>query len=139
VGEGQRAEYRRQLFSVELSLAAHFMACCCECDPCSTCCRDGLGGRQVLGAVGALPDVFAELEINFFLLRRLLGVRSKEGEKQSKVGFTAGLRYSGSTPVRSTGQNAMHVPAHACSPAATQGSQAVSDSLSLKFDGCGRC
>eukprot|EP00877_Chromochloris_zofingiensis_P013279 jgi/Chrzof1/8204/Cz03g01130.t1 len=40
---------------------------------------------QVLGAVGALPDVFSELEINFFLLRRLLGVRSKEGEKQSKV------------------------------------------------------
>jgi len=29
--------------------------------------------------------VFSELEVNFFLLRRLLGVRSKEGEKQSKV------------------------------------------------------
>jgi translation initiation factor 2 subunit 3 len=41
---------------------------------------------QVLGQVGALPDVFSELEVNFFLLRRLLGVRSKEGEKQSKVG-----------------------------------------------------
>ncbi|KAL6751348.1 eukaryotic translation initiation factor 2 gamma [Haematococcus lacustris] len=40
---------------------------------------------QVLGEVGALPDVYSELEINFFLLRRLLGVRSKEGEKQSKV------------------------------------------------------
>jgi translation initiation factor 2 gamma subunit (eIF-2gamma) len=40
----------------------------------------------VLGEVGALPDVFSELEVNFFLLRRLLGVRSKEGEKQSKVG-----------------------------------------------------
>jgi len=40
---------------------------------------------QVLGEVGALPNVFSELEINFFLLRRLLGVRSKEGEKQSKV------------------------------------------------------
>lgn len=40
---------------------------------------------QVLGEVGALPDVFSELEVNFFLLRRLLGVRSKEGEKQSKV------------------------------------------------------
>jgi hypothetical protein len=39
----------------------------------------------VLGEVGALPDVFSELEVNFFLLRRLLGVRSKEGEKQSKV------------------------------------------------------
>ncbi|KIY94233.1 Eukaryotic translation initiation factor 2 subunit 3 [Monoraphidium neglectum] len=40
---------------------------------------------QVLGEVGKLPEVFSELEINFFLLRRLLGVRSKEGEKQSKV------------------------------------------------------
>mmetsp|Transcript_32788 Transcript_32788/g.59416 ORF Transcript_32788/g.59416 Transcript_32788/m.59416 type:complete len:465 (-) Transcript_32788:630-2024(-) len=40
---------------------------------------------QVLGEVGKLPEVFAELEINFFLLRRLLGVRSKEGEKADKV------------------------------------------------------
>eukprot|EP00891_Asterochloris_glomerata_P004648 jgi/Astpho2/4648/Aster-00216 len=40
---------------------------------------------QVLGKVGALPDVFIELEINFFLLRRLLGVRTASGEKQGKV------------------------------------------------------
>lgn len=32
---------------------------------------------QVLGEVGALPDIFTELEINFFLLRRLLGVRTQ--------------------------------------------------------------
>lgn len=32
---------------------------------------------QVLGDVGQLPDVFTELEINFFLLRRLLGVRTQ--------------------------------------------------------------
>ena len=31
---------------------------------------------QVLGQVGQLPDVYNELEINFFLLRRLLGVRT---------------------------------------------------------------
>lgn len=31
---------------------------------------------QVLGEVGALPDVYTELEVNFFLLRRLLGVRT---------------------------------------------------------------
>ena len=43
----------------------------------------------VLGEVGQLPDVYTELEVNFFLLRRLLGVRSKEGEKQSKVGKLA--------------------------------------------------
>ncbi|KAL4547116.1 hypothetical protein Ndes2526B_g07901 [Nannochloris sp. 'desiccata'] len=40
---------------------------------------------QVLGQVGALPQVFTELEINFFLLRRLLGVRTSGEEKQGKV------------------------------------------------------
>ena len=40
---------------------------------------------QVLGQVGALPQVFMELEVNFFLLRRLLGVRTSGEEKQGKV------------------------------------------------------
>nr|CAB3469410.1 unnamed protein product [Digitaria exilis] len=40
---------------------------------------------QVLGEVGSLPDVYVELEINFFLLRRLLGVRTKGTEKAGKV------------------------------------------------------
>ena len=40
---------------------------------------------QVLGAVGSLPEVYQELEINFFLLRRLLGVKTEKGKKQSKV------------------------------------------------------
>lgn len=40
---------------------------------------------QVLGAVGALPAVFLELEVNFFLLRRLLGVRVSGEEKAGKV------------------------------------------------------
>ncbi|XP_078157283.1 eukaryotic translation initiation factor 2 subunit gamma-like [Carex rostrata] len=40
---------------------------------------------QVLGSVGSLPDIFIELEVNFFLLRRLLGVRTKGSEKQEKV------------------------------------------------------
>ncbi|KAG9155585.1 hypothetical protein Leryth_021196 [Lithospermum erythrorhizon] len=40
---------------------------------------------QVLGEVGSLPEVYDELEVNFFLLRRLLGVRTKETEKQGKV------------------------------------------------------
>eukprot|EP01025_Chloroclados_australasicus_P040719 TRINITY_DN4267_c0_g1_i1.p1 TRINITY_DN4267_c0_g1~~TRINITY_DN4267_c0_g1_i1.p1 ORF type:complete len:477 (+),score=59.67 TRINITY_DN4267_c0_g1_i1:188-1618(+) len=40
---------------------------------------------QVLGEVGALPDVFTEVEINFFLLRRLIGVKTKENEKAGKV------------------------------------------------------
>eukprot|EP00808_Paulinella_micropora_P025807 g45038.t1 len=45
---------------------------------------------QVLGEVGKLPETFTELEISYFLLRRLLGVKaesSKDGEakKKSKV------------------------------------------------------
>mmetsp|Transcript_11877 Transcript_11877/g.16095 ORF Transcript_11877/g.16095 Transcript_11877/m.16095 type:complete len:458 (-) Transcript_11877:139-1512(-) len=40
---------------------------------------------QVLGEVGKLPQVFAELEVNFFLLRRLLGVRTQGNEKAGKV------------------------------------------------------
>ncbi|KAJ3182216.1 hypothetical protein HDU85_003258 [Gaertneriomyces sp. JEL0708] len=49
-----------------------------------TLCRaDRLVG-QVLGAVGKLPSIYTELEINYFLLRRLLGVKS-EDKKQAKV------------------------------------------------------
>ncbi|KAJ2924998.1 hypothetical protein H1R20_g12106, partial [Candolleomyces eurysporus] len=49
-----------------------------------TLCRaDRLVG-QVLGAVGKLPQVYTELEISLFLLRRLLGVKS-EDKKTTKV------------------------------------------------------
>ncbi|KAL1924209.1 uncharacterized protein VTP21DRAFT_7244 [Calcarisporiella thermophila] len=49
-----------------------------------TLCRaDRLVG-QVLGAPGKLPPIFTELEVNFFLLRRLLGVKT-EDKKQTKV------------------------------------------------------
>ena len=49
-----------------------------------TLCRaDRLVG-QVLGAVGKLPEVYSELEINYFLLRRLLGVKTDD-KKQAKV------------------------------------------------------
>ncbi|KAJ1848970.1 eukaryotic translation initiation factor 2 subunit gamma, partial [Coemansia sp. RSA 486] len=44
---------------------------------------DRLTGR-VLGSVGTLPSLFVEIEINFFLLRRLLGTKS-EGKKQAKI------------------------------------------------------
>jgi translation initiation factor 2 subunit 3 len=40
---------------------------------------------MVLGVKGSLPDVFTELEITFYLLRRLLGVKTQEGSKQAKV------------------------------------------------------
>ncbi len=51
-----------------------------------TLCRaDRLVG-QVLGAVGALPEVFVEIEINFFLLKQLLGVKGLHWkEKEVKV------------------------------------------------------
>jgi translation initiation factor 2 subunit 3 len=40
---------------------------------------------QVLGLRNLLPDVFTEVEISYFLLRRLLGVKTIEGSKQAKV------------------------------------------------------
>jgi translation initiation factor 2 subunit 3 len=49
-----------------------------------TLCRaDRLVG-QVLGSVGELPQIYTELEVNYFLLRRLLGVKSDD-KKQTKV------------------------------------------------------
>lgn len=40
---------------------------------------------QVLGEVGNLPDIYYELEISFFLLSKLLGVKG-EGENKGKIG-----------------------------------------------------
>ena len=40
---------------------------------------------QVLGHRGFLPDIFIEIEVEFYLLRRLLGVKTTEGEKAAKV------------------------------------------------------
>ncbi len=42
---------------------------------------------QVLGAVGSLPEIYAELEITYYLLRRLLGVRMEGDKKAAKVCF----------------------------------------------------
>ncbi|KAK2505886.1 hypothetical protein MC885_002602 [Smutsia gigantea] len=52
-------------------------------DP-TLCWADRMVG-QVLGAVGALPEIFTELEISYFLLRRLLGLRSEGDKKAAKV------------------------------------------------------
>uniref|UniRef100_A0A182LUA7 protein-synthesizing GTPase n=1 Tax=Anopheles culicifacies TaxID=139723 RepID=A0A182LUA7_9DIPT len=50
-----------------------------------TLCRaDRLVG-QVLGAVGALPNIFIELEVSYYLLKRLLGVRTEGDKKGAKV------------------------------------------------------
>ena len=40
---------------------------------------------QVLGLKGKLPEVFIEVEISFYLLRRLLGVKAADGSKGAKV------------------------------------------------------
>eukprot|EP01039_Chlorochromonas_danica_P008011 gene8011-8837_t len=40
---------------------------------------------QVLGLKDCLPDVFTEVEVSVYLLRRLLGVKAVEGGKQAKV------------------------------------------------------
>lgn len=49
-----------------------------------TLCRaDRLLGF-VLGLKGRLPEIYSEIEVNYFLLRRLLGVKTADG-KQAKV------------------------------------------------------
>ena len=40
---------------------------------------------QVLGAVGGLPQIFTELEVSYYLLKRLLGVRTEGDKKGAKV------------------------------------------------------
>lgn len=50
-----------------------------------TLCRADRMVGQVLGAVGTLPEIYTELEINYFLLRRLLGVRTEGDKKGAKV------------------------------------------------------
>lgn len=66
---------------------------------------------QVLGGVGKLPDIFTELEISYFLLRRLLGVKTendkKKGDKIKKLEKNEILMVNiGST---STGARILHV------------------------------
>jgi len=40
---------------------------------------------QVLGHPGGLPDVYIEIDVSFYLLRRLLGVKSSTGSQATKV------------------------------------------------------
>ncbi|KAG4305671.1 hypothetical protein PORY_001227 [Pneumocystis oryctolagi] len=49
-----------------------------------TLCRGDRLVGQVLGLKGRLPSVFVAIEINYFLLRRLLGVKTVD-KKQAKV------------------------------------------------------
>lgn len=40
---------------------------------------------HVLGHRGFLPDVYIEVEVRYYLLKRLLGVRTTEGGRQAKI------------------------------------------------------
>lgn len=40
---------------------------------------------QVLGHKGALPDVFVDIEVEFYLLKRLLGVKTEDGTRGARV------------------------------------------------------
>jgi translation initiation factor 2 subunit 3 len=40
---------------------------------------------QVLGAKGSLPDIFVDIDVRFYLLKKLLGVKTADGEKAAKV------------------------------------------------------
>lgn len=48
-------------------------------------CRADRMVGHALGAVGSLPDIFSDIEISSFLLRRLLGVRTEGNKKADKV------------------------------------------------------
>ncbi|XP_065057223.1 eukaryotic translation initiation factor 2 subunit 3, Y-linked-like [Rhopilema esculentum] len=50
-----------------------------------TLCRGDRMVGQVLGAVGALPEIYTEFEINYHLLRRLLGVKTEGDKKGAKI------------------------------------------------------
>ncbi|CAH1798453.1 unnamed protein product [Owenia fusiformis] len=50
-----------------------------------TLCRADRMVGHVLGAVDTLPEIYTELEISYFLLRRLLGVRVEGDKKGAKV------------------------------------------------------
>lgn len=39
---------------------------------------------QVLGEVGKLPDIYTEVEISFYLLRRLLGVKGDAAQGKAR-------------------------------------------------------
>ena len=52
-------------------------------DPCLTR-TDRLVGH-VIGYPGNLPEIYVELEVNFYLLRRLVGVRNDSSNQSDKI------------------------------------------------------
>jgi translation initiation factor 2 subunit 3 len=68
--------------SLKFAVPGGLIGCGTLIDP-TLCRQDRLVG-QVIGEPGKLPQVFTELEINFFLLRRLLGIRADD-KRSSRV------------------------------------------------------
>ncbi|KAE9403382.1 hypothetical protein BT96DRAFT_990239 [Gymnopus androsaceus JB14] len=76
-----------------------------------TLCRaDRLVG-QVLGAVGKLPKINTELEINLFLLRRLLGVKTEDKKQTKDSKLTKNELLLGNIGSMSTGGRVLDVKA----------------------------
>ena len=55
-----------------------------------TLCRADRMVGQVLGTPGNLPKIYTELEIQVFLLKRLLGVRMETGDEKRQYKVSAG-------------------------------------------------
>ena len=54
-----------------------------QIDP--TLCRSDRMVGQVLGSIGSLPEIVTEMEISYYLMRRLLGVKTEGDKKGAKV------------------------------------------------------
>ena len=80
-----RSGSRRYLSNIYISVIISFtiLGVGTKIDP--TLCRADRMVGQVLGAVDALPDIYTELTISFFLLRRLLGVKTEGDKRGAKV------------------------------------------------------
>jgi len=48
---------------------------------------------QVLGSIGSLPEIVTEMEISYYLMRRLLGVKTEGDKKGAKVKTNASTYY----------------------------------------------
>lgn len=68
---------------LELAVPGGLIGVGTNIDP-QLCRGDRLVG-QVLGHVGHLPEIYKDVEISFYLLRRLLGVPTKGTKKAAKV------------------------------------------------------
>ncbi|KAK5097823.1 eukaryotic translation initiation factor 2 subunit gamma [Exophiala xenobiotica] len=84
-----------------------------------TLCRaDRLVG-QVLGHRGKLPEIYIELEVNYFLLRRLLGVKTADGKLNKVAKLTKNEVLMVNIGSTATGAKVMGVKADAAKLALT--------------------